>query len=153
MGPTAIRYPRGNAYEGLKEFNQVIEYGKSEILYEEQDSTILILAVGSMVEGAVEVHSMLKNSGIKSSVVNVRFVSPLDNELLHSYAKRCNTWVTLEENVKAGGFGEKVSAFLTSITIKHTTNQHIHVDCLEQGSPDELKQQFGLDSKSILKKL
>ena len=98
---------------------------------------------------------MLKNSGIKSSVVNVRFVSPLDNELLHSYAKRCNTWVTLEENVKAGGFGEKVSAFLTEYNYKNIQQINISIpDCfVEQGSPDELKQQFGLDSKSIFKKI
>ncbi|HHX55418.1 MAG TPA: 1-deoxy-D-xylulose-5-phosphate synthase [Clostridiales bacterium] len=155
MGPIAIRYPRGNAYEGLKEFNQVIEYGKSEILYEEQDSTILILALGSMVESALEVYSMLSNSGIKSTLVNVRFVSPLDNELLHLYAKRCNTWVTLEENVKAGGFGEKISSFLTEHNYKDIQQINISIpDCfVEQGSPEELKQQFGLDSKSIHEKI
>lgn len=155
MGPIAIRYPRGNAYEGLEEFTQVIEYGKSEILYEEQDSIILILAIGSMVENAVEVHSMLKITGIKSTVVNVRFISPLDEELLHSYTKKCNTWVTLEENVKAGGFGEKISAFLTEHNYKDIQQMNISIpDCfVEQGNPDELKEQLELDSKSIYKEL
>lgn len=155
MGPIAIRYPRGKAYEGLKEFRQVIEYGKSEVLYEEQDSTILILAIGSMVENAVEVQSMLKNSGIKSTVVNARFVTPLDDELLHSHTKKCKTWVTLEENVKSGGFGEKVSAFL--IEHKYNDIQQINIsipDCfVEQGNPSELKEQFALDSKSIYEKI
>ena len=74
--PIAIRYPRGLAYEGLKEFRAKIEYGKSEMIYEE--SQIALLAVGSMVKTAEEVREELKKLGYSVTLVNVRFVKPLD---------------------------------------------------------------------------
>ena len=77
-GPIAIRYPRGEAYDGLEEFRAPIEYGKSEALYEEED--ICIMAVGSMVETAVDVRRALKEMDYACSLVNARFVKPIDEE-------------------------------------------------------------------------
>ena len=109
-GPVAVRYPRGEAYTGLKEFRAPICRGKSEVLYE--GSRVALLAVGSMVKMAEEVREQLKERmGIDAALVNARFVKPIDEELLRSFADTYDLVVTLEENVKDGGFGERVLAF------------------------------------------
>ena len=105
-GPVAIRYPRGEAYDGLEDKREPIEMGKSELLY--QGSEIALLAVGSMVKVAQEVYNNLRAKGQKVTLVNMRFVKPLDTGLLDELAKDHELFVTLEENVKNGGFGEKV---------------------------------------------
>ena len=92
-GPIAVRYPRGEAYAGLKEFRAPICLGKSEVIHE--GSRVALLAVGSM----------------DAALVNARFVKPIDEELLRSFADTYELVVTLEENVKDGGFGERVLAF------------------------------------------
>ena len=104
--PLAIRYPRGTAYDGLKEFNSPIEYGKSEIIYKEKD--IALLAVGSMVEVAVEIREALKAKGYSVTLVNARFVKPVDEKLLENLNENHRLIVTMEENVLNGGFGERV---------------------------------------------
>lgn len=151
LGPVAIRYPRGTAYEGLEDHRQPVEYGKAEILFDDRESRILLLAVGSMVETAIEVRNMLKKDGIKSTLINGRFIAPLDEETLHLYGSKCNTWVTLEENVKSGGFGEKISGFLVENNYKNVDQINISIpDCfVEQGDPGQLKELVRLDSKSI----
>lgn len=109
-GPIAVRYPRGEAYTGLKEFRDPIRLGKSEVLFE--GSRVALLAVGSMVKMAEEVREQLKERmGIDAALVNARFVKPIDEELLRSFADTYELVVTLEENVKDGGFGERVLAF------------------------------------------
>ena len=104
--PIAIRYPRGEAYDGLKEFRQPVELGKSEIIY--QGSKIALLAVGSMVKTALAVYDMLKEAGVEATLVNSRFVKPLDEEMIRQLSKEHKLLVTMEENVLNGGFGEKV---------------------------------------------
>ena len=83
-GPTAIRYPRGNAYDGLKEFRAPIEMGKCEPIYEEKD--ICLLAVGCMVKIGEEVREILHSKGLKCSLVNARFVKPIDTDYIHAAA-------------------------------------------------------------------
>src|SRR5699024_1562136 len=112
-GPIAIRYPRGSAYEGLEDFREPIIHGKSEILFEEENAQILLLAVGSMVETAVYVKEMLEKDQINITIVNVRFLSPLDEKLLHNLSSKYRVWVSLEENVKRGGYGETISSFIS----------------------------------------
>lgn len=109
-GPIAVRYPRGEAYTGLKEFRAPICLGKSEVIHE--GSRVALLAVGSMVKMAEEVQKQLKERmDMDAALVNVRFVKPIDEELLRSFADTYELVVTLEENVKDGGFGERVLAF------------------------------------------
>lgn len=109
-GPIAVRYPRGEAYTGLKEFRAPICLGKSEVIYE--GSRVALLAVGSMVKMAEEVQKQLKERmDMDAALVNARFVKPIDEELLRSFADTYELVVTLEENVKDGGFGERVLAF------------------------------------------
>ena len=109
-GPIAVRYPRGEAYAGLKEFRAPICLGKSEVIHE--GSRVALLAVGSMVKMAEEVQKQLKERmDMDAALVNARFVKPIDEELLRSFADTYELVVTLEENVKDGGFGERVLPF------------------------------------------
>lgn len=109
-GPIAVRYPRGEAYTGLKEFRAPICLGKSEVIHE--GSRVALLAVGSMVKMAEEVQKQLKERmDMDAALVNARFVKPIDEELLRNFADTYELVVTLEENVKDGGFGERVLAF------------------------------------------
>jgi LemA protein len=98
-GPMAIRYPRGTAYDGLKEYREKIEMGRSEPLYEGRE--VAILALGSMVETGEKVHGILKEKGIESSLINVRFVKPVDRDMIIREAEDKKLLVTMEENVNA----------------------------------------------------
>lgn len=162
-GPIAIRYPRGRAYEGLSEFQAPIEWGKSEILYtasevkedENQGKTIVLLAVGSMVETAVSVREMLNTADYPVILVNIRFITPLDEELLHQLAKDHTVWVTLEENVKSGGFGEKVAGFLMEHNYRQIDLINISLpdQYISQGDVSVLKEKLDMDANGIYTKI
>ena len=109
-GPAAIRYPAGTAWDGLEQFRAPVEYGRWEVLYDESD--ICLLAVGSMVETAYRVRDRLKRDGANCSLINCRFVRPLDEEVLRTAASEHQLLVTLEENVQGGGFGQSVVSYL-----------------------------------------
>lgn len=147
-GPTAIRYPRGNAYDGLKEFRAPIEMGKCEPIYEEKD--ICLLALGSMVKIAEEVRHILKEQGLKCSLVNARFAKPIDTDYIHMAAKDHKLFVTMEENVACGGYGEKVRAYLDENKIDADMLQIAIPDqFVTHGNVDKLRQELGIDAKSI----
>ncbi len=146
--PIAIRYPRGEAYDGLKEFRQPVELGKSEIIY--QGSKIALLAVGSMVKTALAVYDMLKEAGVEATLVNSRFVKPLDEEMIRQLSKEHKLLVTMEENVLNGGFGEKV--------LDLAVREQLPVKVLPVGLPDAyvehgnvevLKKDVGIDKDTI----
>lgn len=147
-GPCAIRYPKGAAYTGLSEFQQPVEVGKSEVLYEGRE--VAILAIGSMVSTCKEVYDMLKSRGIEPTFVNVRFVKPLDTELLDTLAKTHSLFVTVEENVKNGGFGEHVSAYMEACQPDvRVMNLAIWDRFVEQGKIESLRAKIGLSSVEI----
>lgn len=151
-GPIAIRYPRGEAYDGLKEFRAPIVLGKSEVLYDETD--IALLAYGSMIPTALAVRGELKELHYQCSLINARFAKPLDEQLLLSLSADHKLLVTLEENVITGGFGQQVTQFLTD------TGQAVKViqiaipdQFVEQGSVGRLREETGLDPAFIVKKI
>lgn len=150
-GPIAIRYPRGEAYDGLKEFRKLIEYGKAEWIYEEEE--IAILAVGSMVKTALQVYEKLKAEGYKCSLCNARFVKPIDTDMVDKAAKH-KIIVTLEENVLSGGFGEKVCNYMKE---KKYTNDLVMVgipdEYVEHGNVDELRKEIHIDADSIIARI
>ena len=111
-GPVALRYPRGTAYEGLSEYKEPIALGKSEILH--RGEKLAILGVGNMVKICEQVLDGLRQTGADPTFVNVRFVKPMDTALLDELAKDHRIFVTVEENVKSGGFGEHVAAYMES---------------------------------------
>lgn len=151
-GPIAIRYPRGEAYDGLKEFRAPIVLGKSEVLYDETD--IALLAYGSMIPTALAVREELKDLHYQCSLFNARFAKPLDEQLLLSLSEDHKLLVTLEENVITGGFGQQVTQFLTDTgqTIK-VIQIAIPDEFVEQGSVGRLREETGLDAAFIVKKI
>ena len=150
--PLAIRYPRGTAYDGLKEFNSPIEYGKSEIIYKEKD--IALLAVGSMVEVAIEIREALKEKGYSVSLVNARFVKPVDEKLLENLNENHRLIVTMEENVLNGGFGERALRITRDMNLKYKViNIAIPNVYVEHGNIEILKSEIGLDKETILNKI
>ena len=150
--PFALRYPRGEAYEGLKEFRAPIEYGKSELLYEE--SEIAVMFVGHMSFLAEQVREDLKAAGYQCSLINARFVKPLDTEMIRKISENHRILVTIEENVLTGGFGEQVEDFVMreDIPLKVRTIG-ISDDYVEHGNVDVLRKEVGLDRESIVKKV
>uniref|UniRef100_UPI0040560C0B 1-deoxy-D-xylulose-5-phosphate synthase n=1 Tax=Agathobacter sp. TaxID=2021311 RepID=UPI0040560C0B len=147
-GPIAVRYPRGTAYEGLKELRTPIAYGKAEVI--RSGENIALLALGSMVETAEQVAENLKEKGIMASVINARFAVPFDEEMLRSLAETHSLFVTMEENIASGGFGEHVAAFVKAQEL----DVKVHVAAIpnmyvEHGSVDKLKAALGLDAESL----
>lgn len=151
-GPSSVRYPRGNAYAGLKEYRRPIELGKSEIIYEEDD--IALFAIGSMVKTAEEVRKALKDKGYSCSLINARFVKPIDEETIDLIAKDHKLIVTLEENVLSGGYGEKVNDYVLKkgLDIK-VTNIGLPDEYIEHGNVDILKKETGIDADSIINRI
>lgn len=151
-GPIAIRYPRGSAYEGFKNMRPPIEYGKSELMFEGEK--IALVAVGSMVQTAVQVREKLLDKGINATVVNARFVCPLDTECLDRLSRDHQWIVTMEENVLKGGFGEACGDYLLA---KHEDVRLIHVGVpdvyVEHGGVDQLKKTLHMDANSIVERI
>lgn len=151
-GPIAIRYPRGEAYAGLKEYRQPIQYGVSEWIYKEKE--IALLAVGSMVKTGEKVREILKEQGHSCSLINARFVKPIDEEMVCKAAEEHSLLVTLEENVASGGYGEKVLDFLsTSATLVNLIRVAIPDEYVEHGNVDALKKEIKIDADSIVERI
>lgn len=150
--PVALRYPRGAAYEGLSAFRTPIVYGKSEILYEEKD--IAVIFVGHMAELAVQVRDRLKEIGYHCSLINARFVKPLDTEMLETLTKDHRLFVTIEENVLSGGFGEQVLHYVSRAKLDVGVRCiGIPDDYVEHGNVDLLRREVGLDAETIEKQI
>ncbi len=151
--PIAIRYPRGKVSLCYHNESSRICYGKAEILCQEKE--ILILAIGSMVEVAEQVHKELHELGREASVVNVRFIKPFDWELLDSFMMNHSMIITLEENVYSGSFSQTVAAYLTekqygSIKFLPFTLPNTFI---EHGDISQLKEKFGLTKEAILERI
>ena len=147
-GPCAIRYPRVGAYQGLEEFQSPVQYGKSEILYRGEKTAIL--SVGSMTEVCEQVYREMKAKGENPTFVNARFVKPLDTGLLDELAKDHSLFVTVEENVKSGGFGEHVAAYMEAC---HPETRVLPIAIwnrfVEHGEVDSLRAKIGLSPAEI----
>lgn len=151
-GPIAVRYPRGTAYEELKEYRSPIIFGKSEVI--KSGSKIAFLALGSMVETAEKVISRLAEQGIEATLVNARFAAPFDKEMIVSLAENHDILVTLEENVLSGGFGEHVSAFVSVNKLSLQVHTIAIPDAyVEHGNVSILKRDIGIDDCTIYYKV
>lgn len=152
QGPVALRYPRGTAYTGYSEYRSPIEYGKAEWIYKEKG--LALLSAGHMFEESVKVWENLKEEGLDCSLVNARFVKPVDEEMIRQLAKTHRLIVTIEENVKSGGFGEHV--------LEYAERNHLSVHVLilalpdmyvEHGSIGVLRRENGIDSEGMTKRI
>lgn len=146
--PVAVRYPRAAAYCGLEEHRAEIEYGRSELIYEE--SGIAIFAVGAMVESAEKVRDILKEKGYSCSLVNARFVKPIDGDMLIRMSESHDLIVTMEDNVLSGGYGEHVTEFFEMNELKSgILNIAVPDEFVPHGSIDILREKLGMDPASV----
>ena len=153
-GPTALRIPRGSG-EGvplMEEGWEALSIGRGELLREGND--LVIVAYGSMVAPAMETATLLESAGLSASVINARFLRPLDQALIHPLARRVSRVVTMEEGTLSGGFGAAV--------LESLNDQDINVPVLRIGIPDQLvdhatpqqsKEALGLTPKQMSLKI
>ena len=150
--PIAVRYPRGTAYDGLKEFRAPIQLGKSETIAE--GSCVALFALGSMVQTAEKVAEMLKAHGIEATVINARFAVPFDKEKVTELAKNHKLLVTMEENVTSGGFGEHVAFYVNENNLDIKVQVIAIPDAyVEHGNVDRLKEDIKIDANSVYEKV
>ena len=150
--PIAVRYPRGTAYDGLKEFRAPIKLGKSETIAE--GSGVALFALGSMVQTAEKVAEMLKETGIEATVINARFAVPFDKEKVKELTQDHTLLVTMEENVTSGGFGEHVASYVNENDLDIKVQVVAIPDAyVEHGNVERLKEDIGIDAKSVYEKI
>lgn len=152
QGPIAIRYPRGEAFDGLAEHRAEIRMGKSEMISEE--SGIALFALGSMVKTAIEVRDILKEKGIPCTLVNARFAKPIDEEMIRYLAQNHDIIVPMEENVASGGLSEKTVTLVNQeklpVTVLPVT---IPDEYVEHGNVDILKDEIGISTEKVVEKI
>ncbi len=150
--PIAIRYPRGLAYDGLEEHRDPIALANAEII--EEESSVALFAVGSMVKTAVAVRELLREQGYHVSIVNARFVKPIDTDMVERLAQSHELIVTMEENVQSGGFGEKVRDYVcqkcldTDVMIVAIPDEYV-----EHGNVNILAKEVGIDAQTIAERI
>jgi 1-deoxy-D-xylulose-5-phosphate synthase len=150
-GPIALRYPRGPGTGAIFEKDiRPIPIGKAQILKEGQD--VLILAIGRSVCEALEAHPKLAAMGISATVVNCRFVKPIDVELVSALTKKIPRIITVEENVRQGGFGSAVLETLNEAGISGFQMKRIGLPdtFVEHGPQDLLRSKYGIDAAAII---
>lgn len=154
-GPAAIRYPRGNGFGvDISMPPAIIEIGKGEILKEGSD--VAIIAYGSMVYPSVAAAEMLVPQGIKPTVVNARFVKPLDEEIILAIAREHRLIVTVEEAYLAGGFGSAVIELLESNGLQDSVKvvrMGVPDEIVTHGDPKRLLGNYGLNAEGICAKV
>ena len=151
-GPVAIRYPRGSAFDEYRQFRTPVAFGKSEMLYEEKD--IAILSVGHMFEVALQARERLKENGCRCTLVNARFVKPIDEEMIEALCQNHRLLVTVEENVQTGGYGEHVLEYACrkDLGVKVLTLA-LPDDYVEHGNIGVLRKETGIDVDSITRRI
>ncbi len=151
-GPIAIRYPRGQVCDKFKEHNAPIRLGKSEYMSIGKD--IALICVGSMVETGMQVKEMLDNIGYRPTVINARFVKPIDEQMIDEIINTHKIIFTLEENVIKGGYGENVLKYVVSRGYDtKVINIGIPNMFVPQGNTKLLKEKLGLSKSAIFDKI
>ncbi len=151
-GPLAVRYPRGQAYRGLEGFSAPIEYGRAEMLYEEKD--IALFALGSMVSTGEHVREKLKEKGYSCTLVNARFVKPLDTDMIDRLCRSHRLIVTMEENVLRGGMGMCATRYIHEHYPEIRVIQVALPDAyVEHGNVSVLREMLGIDSDSVIRRI
>lgn len=151
-GPIALRYPRGTAYDGFEQFREPVKLGRSEMIYEEKD--IALFSIGHMFEEAVKVYEHLKEAGYSCSLVNGRFIKPLDEEQIVRLSENHRLIVVIEENVLDGGCSERVLECVNrrQLPVK-VLPLSLPDQYVEHGNIDILRKETGIDAKSMTEKI
>ena len=146
--PVVIRYPRGGEGKNIFKENQKIEYGKSEILQEGND--ISILAIGKMVDRAIDVCNKLKEDNINAEVINIRFLKPLDKESIIKSVKKTKNCITIEDNILLGGLASNVKELLLDNKLDVNIKTFGYPNkFIKHGSVEDIEKKYGLDTESI----
>jgi 1-deoxy-D-xylulose-5-phosphate synthase len=151
-GPVAFRYPRGSATGCAVDATPApIPLGRGKVLADGDDA--VILAIGGSVSEALHAHARLKEQGVSATVVDARFVKPLDTTLLIDLVRRIPRLVTVEENVLQGGFGSAVLEALSDAGIRHVAVRRIGIPdtFVEHGALPLLRSKYGLDAAAIVR--
>jgi len=150
-GPSAIRYPRGKVSRKSEVGSQKseVEIGMAEVLKEGSDAALI--AIGNVVHPALAAAERLEKDGIKASVINARFIKPLDKKLFLKIASKTKRIITVEENMIAGGFGSAVLEYLNSMDIPDIKIKLLGIpdEFVEQGSQAILRKKYGIDEEGI----
>lgn len=150
--PIAVRYPRGEAYDGLRDYRAPVAYGRSEIIYMEKG--VVLFALGNMVRIAEQVRNRLKEQGVSCTLINARFAMPFDQECIREMAEKHSIFVTMEENVRSGGFGEHVESFILEEELPMNVVNISIPDCyVEHGNVELLKQEVGIDADTVYRRV
>ena len=150
--PVSIRYPRGKGYDVKFDTElKALEIGKAEVITEGKD--VLILAIGSMVYPALAAARRLREENIEVTVVNSRFVKPLDDDLIITLAEKIRKVITVEENVLDGGFGSAVLELIEKNGLQNLRVKRIGVQdrFVEYGTQELLRSRYGLDEEGIIR--
>lgn len=153
-GPVAIRYPRGNVREEAGDLSyKDIELGLAEVVRKGKD--VALIAIGDMVDMALETAALLEKKGIGAEVIDARFIKPLDEVFFQRLSKRITKWVTLEDHVLIGGFGSSVLEFLQTqkLSSVELLRMGLPDTFIEQGPRDKVWESFGLAPHLIEERL
>lgn len=151
-GPIAIKYPRGTSGTEYEDKVSEIEYGKG--IYLEKGEEIALICVGHMLEEGKKVYEELKKKGRSVTLVNPRFIKPLDTTLIDELMKSHSLICTIEEGISQGGYGQMVGNYLMKQKWYHSFLPIAIADeFVPQGTIAELRQQLGIDAKAITEKI
>lgn len=150
--PVAIRYPRGQASESLNEYRQPLVLNEDEIM--ERGSRVCILATGVMVETAMKVRNLLKEKGIEPTVVNVRFLSHVNTDLIRDLKDDHELFVTMEEVVAHGSYGQRMDAAVAAEKLGVSVmNVTLPDKFIEHGTIEELRERYGLTADAVISRI
>ena len=149
--PVVIRYPRGGEGKEIFEKHETIQKGKAELIKEGTDITII--GIGKMVDKAIEVSKILKESNIDAEIINARFVKPLDEEAIMESIIKTKNVITIEDNIIEGGLGTVVEEAIIKNNIQNVKIKKFGYpdEFVKHASPDEIEKKYGLDAETIAK--
>ena len=151
-GPIALRYPRGEAWTGLKNHREPVRLGKAEVI--SRGSRAALLAVGAMVETAVETARLLEEEGIQTTVVNMRFIKPFDRDLVRELAGTHTLLLTIEENCRTGGLGSTVRDFVQDENLPAEVDIAAIPDAfIRHATVESQRRRCGLDPRSLCRRV
>ena len=150
--PIVIRYPRGSESSDVK-FNthEPITEGKAEIIQENENSKIVIIAIGKMVARAVQIANILREKRIETDIINARFLNIEDYETYFKYINKSKKVVTIEDGIKIGGLGSNVQNFILCNNLKNVNLKIFGYPkkFIEHGTVEQLEKKYKLDKDSI----
>ncbi|HEX8815537.1 MAG TPA: 1-deoxy-D-xylulose-5-phosphate synthase [Terriglobales bacterium] len=154
-GPVAVRYPRGTGPGApVKDVPRAIPIGKAEVLQHSENSRVAIFALGALVPMGQVIARKLEGEGIPASLLNARFVKPLDREMLDFYARTVDVILTLEDHVLKAGFGSAVLEELNALGLQTPVVRIGWPDqFIEHGNPEKLREKYGITADAALEQL